>query len=242
MGALKKVVKLNREDFKTLTENGAVTVDGQTIEYSEDDIYVVPNIEIDHSQFVDKSSNQEIVGEKVFVKDDSRVTINGNGFVLSNSSGMHGVADDSLISIAQGKKAMYASGAIGVEDLETHEVKAFMLPEKSGTLATTDDGKKYYRHSITLGNSDISKVLTFCFISSRATRYNNPFELIDDVGMFTNARYEEMNTGVRKLCILMGVYEGESSTSAYVSAEGLNDGFLLYENFTIVLANTPTEI
>lgn len=41
--ALKKVVYLSSEDYNTLITDGSVTIDGTTITYSTDDIYLTPD-------------------------------------------------------------------------------------------------------------------------------------------------------------------------------------------------------
>jgi hypothetical protein len=180
MGVLKRVVKLSRADFKTLTDKGTVTVDGQTIEYSNDDIYVVPNIEIDHSQYIDISSNQVIKGVKTFEGSAGTVRLGLNGCVeavdanyystLICGAFIQNIGDSGYMDIS------YNTG-IRVYDMLNGTNSIVKLPMgKMGTLATTDDCKSRYEHTITVETANGLR-LTFKITNSRPTMYTS----IDDL-------------------------------------------------------------
>jgi hypothetical protein len=174
MGVLKRVVKLSRADFKTLTDKGTVTVDGQTIEYSNDDIYVVPNIEIDHSQYIDISSNQVIKGVKTFEGSAGTVRLGLNGCVeavdensystLICGAFIQNIGDSGYMDIS------YNTG-IRVYDMLNGTNSIVKLPMgKMGTLATTDDCKKLYRHRLEIIGDDGNRLIVY-ITSSKATAY-----------------------------------------------------------------------
>ena len=43
MGNLKEVIYLSNEDYSTLVANGSVTIDGNTLVYDENSLYITPD-------------------------------------------------------------------------------------------------------------------------------------------------------------------------------------------------------
>ena len=106
MANLKEVIYLSNEDYATLVSTGAVTIDGETLVYDENNIYVTPDVlasstnnglmsvadkvkldALDDSNLVHKTGDETITGNKTF---GQTVTISGNN-ALINVDGAEGI-------------------------------------------------------------------------------------------------------------------------------------------------------
>ena len=106
MANLKEVIYLSNEDYATLVSTGAVTIDGETLIYDENNIYVTPDVlassannglmsaadkakldALDDSNLVHKTGDETITGKKSF---GQTVTISGNN-ALINVNGAGGI-------------------------------------------------------------------------------------------------------------------------------------------------------
>ena len=86
MANLKEVIYLSNEDYATLVSAGTVTIDGETLIYDENNIYVTPDVlasstnnglmsaadkvkldALDDSNLVHKTGDETIIGNKTFI-------------------------------------------------------------------------------------------------------------------------------------------------------------------------------
>ena len=85
MGKLKNIVHLSKEQLETLLLTGKVTADGITVNYTPDDVHVIPIAEYD--KFMTTDTQQVITGAK-----DFRGGITVNGEPISRKLYLHNIA------------------------------------------------------------------------------------------------------------------------------------------------------
>ena len=85
MGKLKNIVHLSKEQLETLLLTGKVTADGITVNYTSDDVHVIPIAEYD--KFMTTDTQQVITGAK-----DFRGGITVNGEPISRKLYLHNIA------------------------------------------------------------------------------------------------------------------------------------------------------
>ena len=106
MANLKEVIYLSNEDYAILVSTGTVTIDGETLIYDENNIYVTPDVlassannglmsaadkvkldALDDSNLVHKTGDEQIDGKKSF---GQTVTVSGDS-ALINVDGSGGI-------------------------------------------------------------------------------------------------------------------------------------------------------
>ena len=83
MGNLKNVIYLSRQDYQTLINNGKVTVNGVTVQYSDDDIHVAPLNSNTYSE-EEKEAARKLIGVSELYRHRIYVYVNAYGFIIFN--------------------------------------------------------------------------------------------------------------------------------------------------------------
>jgi hypothetical protein len=83
MGNLKNVVYLSRQDYKTLINNGQVTVKGVTVQYSDDDIHVTRLDSNTYSE-EEKEAARKLIGVSELYRHSIDVSVNAYGYIIFN--------------------------------------------------------------------------------------------------------------------------------------------------------------
>ncbi len=158
MANLKNVIYLSNEDYETLVSTGTVTIDGETLTYDENNVYVTPDKlasstedglmsaadkvkldGLDDSNLVHKTGNETISGGKTFT---DNLSINTTLNVTQYDSIPLNIAGDGdngpLISIRTDNQSDSNIYYIGVEDAYAGQV-SLTLPSANGTLALDEN-------------------------------------------------------------------------------------------------------
>lgn len=160
----KGTIFCTKEQFDTLMSTGSVTIDGTTYTYEDGFIYAVVD-----KDYVDLTSDQDVQGTKVFGRgnDDTAVVKigpNDNSQTLISVEGQGPQAGNSVALNPDGIEFTQGGGA----------TQYLTMPSAGGTIARTEDVKKYYLHTV-VANTDTSGGLPAFviakgfYISSRPT-------------------------------------------------------------------------
>ena len=167
-------VYLSKEQYKELLKNGSITVGETTILFNEEDDYITPIEEIDTSKFVTTNTQQTITAVKnISCASGATITLGFNGCIdITDPSGSTGLYSTSIQQIGSSGyiNFSYDYGLQYFNMLEGINSTLKFPANKNGTIATTDDCKKYYLHKIQVADKN-DKYVYFSFRSSKETMY-----------------------------------------------------------------------
>ena len=113
MGKLKNIVHLSKEQLETLLLTGKVTADGITVNYTPDDVHVIPIAE--YNKFMTTDTQQVITGAK-----DFRGGIMANGEPISMKLYKHSIFINAMMEAitAQYYITIFSTSSTAYESLE----------------------------------------------------------------------------------------------------------------------------
>lgn len=188
-------VYLSKEQYKELLKNGSITVGETTILFNEEDDYITPIEEIDTSKFVTTNTQQTITAVKnISCASGATITLGFNGSIdITDPSGSTCLYSTMIQQIGSSgyMNFSYDYGLQYFNMLEGTNSTLKFPANKNGTIATTDDCKKYYRHRLVLSQSNGNIVISFHIITSRATKYGSINNLKDNIPAYTACVIED---------------------------------------------------